>query len=214
MYCPLEPGFPHLIRKSPPLAAFKTQDNSCYYDGVAPFEVAFSRGAHPGLYYKWQPTSSSCPLLRIGPDPTNLCFALQGRNILLVGDSTTFTMHEAFVSRLFAPRGPDQKPMREKISQWTYPHPGLEICGPQNNATDPMFRPMTASSKQVLRYVRNDNADAVEPHKSSLHHGAWLQYVDNNTLIILNTGSHFRESTSVLTGITQTLHAIRKKAPL
>ena len=174
----------------------------------------FHREEHPAYWYSWVPSTPLPPGCAAPPpwSPATFCAALAGRKLLLVGDSMTWTFHDATLSALLS--GEHAVSMSHH-TQWNpCPHGGHPICVAEAAATAAL--PPGHPAKVVesrLTYIRNDRLSLVDKANEVRGDIAWKHLVDDNTLLILNTGAHPRDHGDLATDVLSALDWVETHVP-
>ena len=203
-----------------------TGDHRC---GAPPWTYAND----PAFWYSWANHPARCALGAW--NRSDFCAALGGRDILIVGDSISFTYHESLLSALL----PDAS-LRGAALQHPQvdPCPGHAVCEEEARASSglPLAQRILPAS---VRYVRNDFS-TLNAHMPSaevnhqvftneglvlsggggargrgrrLYSAPFVQHVTNNSLLFINRGAHFREDEEVLQTLRGTFAHLRSQFP-
>ena len=157
----------------------------------------------PPAQYAWIPP---CPFRSLGPcrdpekdecalDVERMCEIMGGRDLLLVGDSTQFTLHNILLSKL-TPAQPEF-------------HEHMHACPSYVFQCRTPFR---------LRFVRNDHLawrqvdfDRLWPVHTLNNMRPWMHFVDKNTVVFMNRGSHPAPTVEVVATLRDTLSELQRR---
>jgi hypothetical protein len=191
----------------------------------------WSREMDASFWYTWAGHPPSCALEAF--NLTDFCAVLGGRDIVIVGDSISFTYHESLLSTFFPKQGTSGMPELQHGQMEECPaHP---VCMAEALATQhlPPGHPSKCAPATV-RYVRNDfltvnawfdpaaqvffNDGHLDPNLTQrrgrlLYSRPWAPFVSNNSLLFLNRGAHYRVDEVVLKTLGETFTQVRRKFP-
>lgn len=181
-------------------------DNSTYY---APCKISFYGPKNPcswvldgdALKHEW----ISNPICR---SPTrrfsapSFCSLLDGRNVLVVGDSISSHAFASWVNLLLSRLG---------LS-----------CSPESNPLKPGSHVQSSRigrcGNVTMTFVRNDRLSlateaAPDADKQVFIETPWINQLDNISVLILNRGAHYENDTKVLSDLDATLTHLRERHP-
>lgn len=171
----------------------------------------WTRAREPSLWFAWEPTAAAaargCPAVAREWSRAAFCAALRGRDILLVGDSLTFTLHDTLLSALLDAGAPA---LREHV-QWDE-CPTHALCEAEAAAA------AAAGSATVrtasMRFIRNDHATvAPSGANEARNEQMWTGALTPNTLLVVNRGAHYVPDDRLEAGVRETLAWVAAHAP-
>ena len=168
-------------------------DSKCALIGDPPY----AREKHPAFFFNWS-SHEGCALAPFSR--ATFCAALGGRDVLIVGDSMNYMLHDSLLSALLVgERGPidDHRQM--------HPCRGHNVCAAEAAAAG-------AARPPVVRYARNDYLSLTNTDVGPTER-AWLRLVTNDTLLILNRGAHYVGEEALLPAVAATLSRVATTAP-
>ena len=175
----------------------------------------WTRASDPAFFYSWSGHGEACgkPAQPFSRDL--FCRALGGRELLIVGDSTSFTFHTTLLGALdFLSCEPREDP----TGFYEVPHSQWDGCSGH----------LICDGEASLRYVRNDYLTLRPPFTPEeqaewdatsrlpwdrTHYLPWLHLVTNNTLLVLNRGAHWIATPQTILELGKTLSGVRERAP-
>ena len=205
----------------------------------------WSRAEKPSLWYNWSGHGAACGAPVRAFSRARFCAALRGRELLVVGDSMSFLVHNALLAALvpeaqlfrgledFAARAAASGYATADHAQWDE-CPGHVVCAAEEAAAAAAGAAGVGAGvpgravpraplprAALLRFARNDAlslepADALPPGAPTSHDAPsrpWLHLVTNESIVLLNTGAHYRADGEVLPALAATFAAVRARAP-
>ena len=196
-----------------------TDAASLYAGGEACGRAPYSRSTDPAFFYNVSLPRGACGGIALPAfSAEKFCALLGGRDLLIVGDSTSFTLHESAMGAL------DLVPAyaRGGGAFSAVPHDHLDACAGH----------AVCGGRASVRYVHNDRVGApplpsppprprardaqgaiVLAHDEHNHLQPFLHLVTNATLLLLNRGAHWRPEEEVVRELLGVLAAVRARAP-
>lgn len=198
----------------------------CYNDGgwlwdsameiYAPFRFDCNKplwnpSAADNWRYQWH-TASQCELPYKRFDAHHFCRLLDGRQLLLVGDSLQHELHDALLVLLHS-ASPNltaealQTPLMT-CDQWSCV--SHIIC--DGVERDSSSSSSSRSLSTTIRFVRNDRLsldDNLISRDSGFYELPWLHFMQQqHTLLMINRGAHYEIDDVFITAVNATLHYI------
>ena len=163
----------------------------------------------------WSPDPTCGPGLPFRHlDGMELCHAIKGRNVLVVGDSLSAQVYVdllALIQRsLILHGGPGAQHVIETTS-WENSFPctrqGFSIIYAQTIG----ICEGTGYSPFTLTFVRNDYISIVDVVSRDVSHleFIWQPHLHNNSIVILNTGLHYRSDSALIKSYNATLDYLK-----
>lgn len=176
-------------------------------------QLPFSNDEDPAFFYSWGGHGTQCGVPVRPFSRSAFCAALGGRDVLLVGDSTQGTLHDAILGALDGTLPTTAQCVR-------YACTGHRVCGEEAFFTEHL--PLGDARRvepATLLFVPNFNLtlrgeyeayDGPDPAHSVQ---PWLHLVTNNTVLILNRGAHYTPTPRLLVDLADTFARVRAHAP-
>ena len=185
---------------SPPLPVRQ----ALFSDSRCPWRHPYDRKEHPAFWYTWSEHEGCylAPWSRAA-----FCKALRNRTLLIVGDSMNYILHDSFLSALL-----DRVAVEDDHGQWK-PCNGHVICVREAAATAHLPDDHADKVMQsIVRFVRNDKLSTIRKDARVIER-AWLPFVTDNTLLILNRGAHYVGDRVLVRQVQHTMARIEAMAP-
>jgi len=196
---------------------FKQDNTSCLYatedyvyKGI-PYDCKHIKDRLKTSSRYWAPDPDCGPRLPFRHlDGMELCHTMRGRNMLIVGDSLSAQHYFDFLAltqrSLILHGGPGAQHVLQTTPWKT--NAFRSVSFPITYAQTHGICEGTGYSNFSLTFVRNDYISIVDEVCEDIHHiqYLWHPHLSNNSIVILNTGLHYRDDSTLIAAYNATLN--------